>query len=343
MKFAAFNHVPWPAGNTDTQVFVELVEQVQAAEALGFEAAWTTEHHFSRYGLASASLIVLTHLAARTSRIRLGTAIVIAPTRNPLQLAEEAATVDVLSGGRLDLGLGTGNPMEVEALGVPRTESRERMREVVEMVRGLFDKPTYSHIGTYFRADDLTLSPRPVQVPYPPLFVAGVSRDTIEWTAEQGFGFMTGVLPATGEALELRRTFFERAKALGRPADPDQVPFFRYVFVGESEAAVRAEAEPALIWLRRCLDWMGWRNEGNSGTLDQWLLDGPPPSASFDEIVESRAFFGTAEQVRRRVEDLRDDHGVTYFGGNFAFGTLPHASVMRSMELFAHEVAGKLR
>ena len=87
----------------------------------------------------------------------------------------------------------------------------------------------------------------------------------------------------------------------------------------------------------------GWRNQGNSGTLDDWLRDGPPPSASFEEIAETRALIGTPEQVRRRVEELRDDHGVTYFGGNFAFGTLPHAAAMRSMELFAHEVAGKLR
>jgi alkanesulfonate monooxygenase SsuD/methylene tetrahydromethanopterin reductase-like flavin-dependent oxidoreductase (luciferase family) len=343
MKFAVFNHVPWPTGATDTQVFEEMVEQVQAAEALGYDAAWTTEHHFSQYGLASASLLVLTHLAARTSRIRLGTAIVIAPTRNPLQLAEEAATLDVFSRGRLDLGLGTGNPMEVELFGVPRSESRERTREVIEMMQGLFDEASYSHVGKFFRADGLTLSPRPVQLPHPPIFVAGTSQDSIDWSAGHGYGFMTGVLPDTGEALELRRTFFESAKAAGRPADPDQVPFFRYVHVAESEATARAEAEPAIVWLRRCLDWMAWRNQGNAGTLDDWLRDGPPASESFDQIAETRAFVGTPEQVRRQVEDLRDDHGVTYFGANFAFGSLPHAAAMRSIELFAHEVAGKLR
>jgi len=343
MRFAVFNHVPWPEGRTDAQVLEELVAQVQLAEALDFDAAWTTEHHFSRYGLVSATMLVLTHLAARTSRIRLGTAIIIAPLRNPVQLAEEAATLDVLSGGRLDLGLGSGNTIEVDAFGVPRSESRDRTREVLEMVRGLFTERVYSHVGKFFRADELTISPRPLQVPHPPLFVAGVSRESIEWTAEQGLGFMTGVLPTTDHALELRRTFFERATELGTAPDPDQVPLFRYVYVGESEAAVRREAEPAITWVRKCLSWFGARSEGHRGTLDDWLRDGPAPSPGFEEFIEERAFIGTSEQVRRRVQALRDDHGVTYFGGNFAFGTLPHAAVMRSMELFAHEVMEKLR
>jgi alkanesulfonate monooxygenase SsuD/methylene tetrahydromethanopterin reductase-like flavin-dependent oxidoreductase (luciferase family) len=344
VRFAVFNHVPWPGGTTDAQVFQELVEQVQAAEALGFDSAWTTEHHFSRYGLASASLIVLTHLAARTSRIRLGTAIVIAPTRHPLALAEEAATVDVLSGGRLDLGVGTGNIMEIEAFGVPRDEARSRTREVVEIVRGLFDQPVYSHVGKYFRAEELTLSPRPVQRPHPPMFVAGTSQETIDWTAEQGLGFMTGVLPDTDTALGQRRAFFDSVRALGREPDPDQVPFFRYVYVGDSERSVRAETEAAITWVRRALEWMGACNfQGYTGTLDEWLEEGPDPSSSYDHFVASRALFGTPAQVRRRLHELRDDHGVTYFGGNFAFGTLPHAAVMRSMQLFADEVAGKLR
>src|ERR1700738_2773001 len=137
MKYALFNHVPWPEGSTDAQVFADLVEQVQLAEALGFHSAWTTEHHFSRYGLAGAPLLVMAHLAAHTSRIRLGTGIVIAPVRAPRHLAEETATFDVLSNGRLDLGIGTGNVSEVETFGIPRDESRERMREVFEMVKGL--------------------------------------------------------------------------------------------------------------------------------------------------------------------------------------------------------------
>ena len=174
MKYALFNHVPWPEGSTDTQVFADLLEQVQLAEELGFHSAWTAEHHFSRYGLAGASLLVMTHLAAHTSRIRLGTSIVIAPVRHPLHVAEETATFDVLSNGRLDLGLGTGSPAEVEAFGIAREDSRARLRELFEMLQGLWTQPVYSHKGRYFQADGISLSPRPLQRPHPPVFVAGV-------------------------------------------------------------------------------------------------------------------------------------------------------------------------
>jgi alkanesulfonate monooxygenase SsuD/methylene tetrahydromethanopterin reductase-like flavin-dependent oxidoreductase (luciferase family) len=337
-----FNHVPWPKGTTDTQVFADLLEQVQVAEELGFDSAWTTEHHFSRYGLAGASLMVMTHLAAHTSRIRLGTAIVIAPVQHPLHLAEETATFDVLSNGRLDFGIGTGSAIEVDAFGVPRTESRERTREVLEIVRGLWTQPVYSHAGRFFNADAISLSPRPVQQPHPPIFVAGTSPETIRWTVDQGLGFMTGVLPDTDVALEQRRWFFDFAAEAGKAPDPDDVPFFRYVFVGESEKAVRREAEGAISWVWRCLEWMAERSKGHAGTLDDWMDTGPPPRTTYEHFVEKRGLFGTPERVREQLRELRDEHGVTHFGANFAFGGLSQKLVLRSMRLFADEVAAKL-
>jgi alkanesulfonate monooxygenase SsuD/methylene tetrahydromethanopterin reductase-like flavin-dependent oxidoreductase (luciferase family) len=342
MRYALFNHVPWPEGSTDTQVFADLVEQVQLAEELGFHSAWTAEHHFSRYGLAGASLVVMTHLAAHTSRIRLGTSIVIAPVRHPLHVAEETATFDVLSNGRLDLGLGTGSPAEVEAFGIAREESRARLRELFEMLQGLWTRPVYSHQGRYFQADGISLSPRPLQRPHPPVFVAGSSPETIGWTAEHDLGFMTGVLPDTPAALDLRRSYFDLAAQAGRSPDPADVPFFRYVYVGESEEAVRRDTEEAIGWVWRCMEWMGALSRGHSGTLDEWLRDGPAPATSYEAFYEKRGFFGTPDRVRGQLQELRDEHGVTYFGANFAFGCLPQERVLRSMRLFADEVAAKL-
>jgi alkanesulfonate monooxygenase SsuD/methylene tetrahydromethanopterin reductase-like flavin-dependent oxidoreductase (luciferase family) len=342
MKYALFNHVPWPEGSTDTRVFADLVEQVQLAEKLGFHSAWTAEHHFSRYGLAGASLIVMTHLAAHTSRIRLGTSIVIAPVRHPLHVAEETATFDVLSNGRLDLGLGTGSPSEVEAFGVAPEERRERLREMYEMVRGLWTQPVYSHKGRYFQVDGISLSPRPLQRPHPPIFIAGSSPESIGWTAEHDLGFMTGVLPDTRAALDQRRSYFDLAAQAGKSPDPADVPFFRYVYVAETEEAVRRDSEEAISWVWRSLEWMMTLSQGHAGTLDEWLRVGPPPAMSYEQFYEKRGFFGTPDRVRRQLRKLRDDHGVTYFGGNFAFGGLPQERVLRSMRLFADEVAAKV-
>jgi alkanesulfonate monooxygenase SsuD/methylene tetrahydromethanopterin reductase-like flavin-dependent oxidoreductase (luciferase family) len=342
MRYALFNHVPWPEGSTDAQVFADLLEQVQLAEELGFYSAWTTEHHFSRYGLAGASLLVMTHLAAQTSRIRLGTAIVIGPIRHPLHVAEESATFDVLSNGRLDLGIGTGSPIEVEAFGVAREESRARLREMCEMVRGLWTEPVYTHKGEFFEADAISLSPRPLQRPHPPVFVAGVSPETIGWTVDHDLGFMTGVIPDTQNALDLRRCYFDLAAAAGKSPDPADVPFFRYVYVGESEEAVRRDTEEAITWVWRCLDWIGARSQGDARSLDEWLSDGPVPAMSYEQFYEQRGFFGTPDRVRRQLGELRDSHGVSYFGANFAFGGLSQKLVLQSMRLFADEVAAKL-
>ena len=108
MKFGLFSHVPWPEGVEPGQVYEHTVEQAQYGAELGFHSIWLAEHHFSRYGLGSSSLMLISHIAARTRTIRLGTAVLVPTLHNPLRLAEDTATLDVLSGGRLDVGYGRG-------------------------------------------------------------------------------------------------------------------------------------------------------------------------------------------------------------------------------------------
>jgi len=108
VQFAIFTHVPWPEGADAKRVVDRTTEAVQAAEELGFQSAWFAEHHFTRYSMASSPLILATHVAARTSSIRLGTAVLLPPLHNPVSLAEHTATLDLLSGGRLDVGFGRG-------------------------------------------------------------------------------------------------------------------------------------------------------------------------------------------------------------------------------------------
>ena len=153
---------------------------------------------------------------------------------------------------------------------------------------------------------------------------------------------MTGVLPDTQTALELRRCYFDLAGKAGRSPDPDDVPFFRYVYVGDSEEAVRQETEEAIAWVWRCLEWFGAHARGEGGTLDEWLKDGPEPAVTYEQFYEKRGCFGTPDRVRSQLRELRDQHGVTYFGANFAFGGLRQDLVLRSMQLFADEVAAKL-
>ena len=127
MKFAFFTHVPWPEGTDQQQVIAQTTEQVQYAEALGFQGAWLAEHHFTRYSMVSSSLVLATHIAARTTRIRVGTAVVVSLLHNPTRVAEDTAMLDLISGGRLDVGFGRGTSgYEYSGYNVDPSESQER-------------------------------------------------------------------------------------------------------------------------------------------------------------------------------------------------------------------------
>jgi alkanesulfonate monooxygenase SsuD/methylene tetrahydromethanopterin reductase-like flavin-dependent oxidoreductase (luciferase family) len=338
MKFALFHHIPWPEGFDHPRVLRETVEQVQQAEALGYDAAWLAEHHFSRYGLGSASMVLATHLAARTERIRIGTGIVIASIRNPVLLAEEAATLDILSGGRLDLGLGAGGSVDLLGFHVTPEESRERFQELVDMLLGFWTNRVYSQDGKFFRAENLTVVPRPLQRPHPPLYAAVRNPASVEFAASRGLTLMTSVLPGESEVLELRRRFVRQAAACGRPVRPEDLPYFRYVYVAESEEQARRDTEEALFWVWDMLDWRG-HIEGSDIYDDYaaWRGTRPAPKFDLDQVYE-KALIGTPESCLARLRQLRDQHRVGYFGGNFGFGNLAHERVLRSMELFAREV-----
>ena len=146
MKFGLFTHIPWPEGSDPTTVLEQTAEEVRYGEELGFHSAWLAEHHFSRYGLGSSSLVLATHIAARTSRIRLGTAVLVPTLHNPIRLAEDTATLDSISGGRLDVGFGRGSDnYEYKSYNVAWEESQERFQEAIGVIQGLWTTGDYSH------------------------------------------------------------------------------------------------------------------------------------------------------------------------------------------------------
>ena len=140
MKFGLFTHVPWPEGEEPARLFAECMEQAVFGEQLGFHSVWIAEHHFSRYSLGSSSLVLAAAIASRTERIRLGTGVLIPTLHNPIRLAEDTATLDCVSGGRLDVGFGRGTfGYEYGGFGVDEEEAHARFRESVRIVQGLVD------------------------------------------------------------------------------------------------------------------------------------------------------------------------------------------------------------
>ena len=178
-----------PAGSEqladDAAVYRDYIERVVEAEQLGFYGVYLVEHHFTGRGQVSASLSLLSHLAALTSTMRLGTAVVVVPWHNPLLLAEQAATVDVLSAGRLDLGVGKGyRDYEFTGFGIEPEQAQGRFDEAMEVVRAAWTAAgRFSHHGWYWNFEDVTVEPVPVQRPHPPLWLGAGSAASIERAA----------------------------------------------------------------------------------------------------------------------------------------------------------------
>ena len=345
MKFAYFTHMPWPEGTSPKQVLDETTEQVQYAEYLGFYSAWLAEHHFTRYSIGSSSLIVATHIAARTSTIRLGTAVLVSPLHNPLRLAEDTATLDVLSGGRLDVGFGRGTfGYEYGGFGVDPDESQERFRESMAVVQGLWTTPGFTHHGKHFDVDNVNLVPTVIQQPHPPVYIAASrSQSTLDFAVSTGHTLCIAVVQDTEDSLDLCSRFVEESAQAGFNVPKSRIPFFRYIHVAETEEEALRNTLERLNWVA---DIMQWRNFFRSGSevyqrMEDWRRGRSELPVSYEYLAENRAIIGTPDQCVARIEQLREQ-GIEYFGCNFDFGGMEHAKVLKSMKLFADEVMPQL-
>ncbi|HKA55938.1 MAG TPA: LLM class flavin-dependent oxidoreductase, partial [Candidatus Binatia bacterium] len=180
MRFGFMDHLPCAEWQSEGQRYHDILAQIELGDKVGFDTAWLAEiHFFPDVSRLASPLTVLAAAAQRTQRIRLGTAVTLLPLHNPLKIAEEAATVDILSGGRLELGVGRGAaPSMFAAYNVPIAESRERFEEAVEVIRQAWTSERLSYQGKYLRVQDLRVFPRPVQKPHPPLRIAANSPET---------------------------------------------------------------------------------------------------------------------------------------------------------------------
>ena len=346
MKFALFTHIPWPEGADPQQVFRQTVEEVVRGEELGYHSAWLAEHHFSRYGIGSSSLVLAGHLAAMTSTIRLGTAVLVPPLQNPIRLAEDTATVDAISGGRLDVGLGRGTAgYEYTGFNIDREESQGRFQESLRVITGLWTTPDFSHDGKFYSVNRANLTPPPVQRPHPPVYLAATrTTETLEFAATSGHPLMVGVVLDTADALDLCRRYSDLSKSAGFDVPISEIPFFRYCYVAETEEEAREGARAGMNWTQDMIQWRRTFSEGSEvyQSLDAYRASRAEPPPSYDYLYDHRAVIGTPEQCVEQIKGLQEE-GVGYFGCNFSFGSMDHSRLMRCLELFADEVMPHFR
>jgi alkanesulfonate monooxygenase SsuD/methylene tetrahydromethanopterin reductase-like flavin-dependent oxidoreductase (luciferase family) len=346
MKFAFFTHVPWPEGTDLSQIIAQTTEQVQYAEELGFHGAWLAEHHFTRYSMASSSLILATHIAAHTTKIRVGTAVVVSPLHNPIRIAEDTAMLDLVSGGRLDVGFGRGTSgYEYSGYNVAPEESQERFQDSIKIVQGLWTTPDFSYESKYNKLHRLNLVPPPVQQPHPPIYLAATRTPaTLEFAVSTGHSLCIAVVQDTADALDLCQRFVCMSREAGLHRSMADIPFFRYFYVAETEAQARQDTEAHLNWVVDIMQWRRFIKEGSEvyRRMDDWRRSRTELPASYDTLAQNRAIIGTPEQCVARIKALQA-HGIDCFGCNFDFGGMEHHKVLRAMELFSKEVMPHLR
>jgi alkanesulfonate monooxygenase SsuD/methylene tetrahydromethanopterin reductase-like flavin-dependent oxidoreductase (luciferase family) len=320
--FSVVDHYPKELGRTSAAFYGELLEQVEAAETLGFHSFWVAEHHFHEYGGIPRPPVWMAAAAARTRRIRLGAGVVVLPFDNPLRTAEDYAMVDVLSGGRLDLGTGAGYlPHEYAGFNLDPEEKRARFDENLEILLRAWTGERFSYEGCYHRVHEVQLNVLPVQRPRPPVWIATLRAESAARIGARGFPVMlipyasAETLPQMAESLVGYRAAFVQAG--GRP-EGATVPFGLHLHCAESTKQARAEArEPMERYVRTRL----------------YAVQRPVETLIEQNVVA----FGDPEEIVR-VARLYEEAGFTHLLAISNFGGLPHKQVLRSMELLARHV-----
>lgn len=204
------NPAPWH--RTDKEIYDAVIEQIAWAEKIGYDDVWLTEHHFVDDGHAPSPLILASALAMKTARIRIGTSVLLLPLYHPVRVAEDGATIDILSGGRFELGVGIGYRVEeFTGLGIARSERAGRMNEGLEIIRRLWEGETVTFHGKHFNIEGARLSPAPLQEPRPPIWVGGFARASVRRAARLGDGFI-----GTADTGELYKMYLEELRAAGK-------------------------------------------------------------------------------------------------------------------------------
>src|SRR5215469_3706290 len=209
----------------DSQGYRDYINYVKEAEDLGFRSVFVVEHHFTGVGQVSASLNLLSFLAGRTSHIRLGTAVVVLPWHNPVLVAEQAATLDLLSGGRVDFGVGKGyRQAEFDGFCMPMAEATERFDEAMEIIRKAWTtEGRFNHHGKRWHYENIVVEPEPLQRPHPPLWLAAGSPDSVRRAAREGYNLLLDQLAQTDQIIRRVAIFREECEKVGRAYDPNMV------------------------------------------------------------------------------------------------------------------------
>lgn len=353
MKFSVFYVLETPDDDF-RRAYREMLEQIDLAEELGFDGVWLAEHHGSNYGSIPSPQVAAAAIAARTERLRIGIAVSNLTFDWPVRIAEDYAMVDVLSDGRLDLGVGRGyQPHEFRAMGAEALQdvSREVFDEALQIITGLWTKEVgepYSFRGNHFQIRDVDCRPVPVQRPTPPIYVASISPESFDLAADHGYDML--ITPTLMTMPELSSCVVRAKRTLlGRGVDASALdfPMNWQIHLADDEATAVEEATAPLEHYFR--------------SVMSTIPNGPTPPRGYERYAELAAngvegamtvdglreggvcYLGDPAGLIREIELLREETGLNHVICWMRFGGMPHEHVVSSMRLFAEQVIPHFR
>ncbi|MGB2695651.1 MAG: LLM class flavin-dependent oxidoreductase [Dehalococcoidia bacterium] len=350
MDFGLLQLFENPGDRTEKELIDEQFDIMLRAEDFGFDSVWPAEHHFREYGHCATPSLVLAALAARTKRIRLGTGVVVLPLNHPVRVAEDYAFLDVISNGRVDLGIGRGyQPHEYAGYGIDQSRSRDIYRECVEVIEGVWSNESFSYDGQFYKFDDLSVYPRPVQQPHPPIWMASLSPQTFELCGRYGlnllcapiFGF--NVQTGAGQIEEYRQALRDH----GRDPKAARIAALSMTYVADSKEEALNDFKEGVMWYFRTLGKYIAPAKGQPAvpTFELYTqIRDVLHLAEWDNVVKAGAVIcGSPDEVVQQIGEMSDLCGFTDYLAWTRIGGLSQKKVLRSMELMASKVMPQLR
>jgi alkanesulfonate monooxygenase SsuD/methylene tetrahydromethanopterin reductase-like flavin-dependent oxidoreductase (luciferase family) len=330
---------------TESQVYHQALDEIELADRLGFGAVWLVEHHFMRgYSHSSRPELFLAAASQRTRRIRLGLGVIPLPYHHPVHVAERVASLDILSGGRLEVGIGRGfSPTEYSLFGADMAESRSLTEESLAILRASFRRQPISHRGRHYQFEQLDLIPHPLQSP-PPVWTAAVSPQSFDWAAEQGLGVLAGPF----KPWFMVKHDLARYRAGWQHAEPLRAGMTLGILCLPDGARAKALARPALDW------FYGELFRTTLPVLEKLY----PSYEHFRELGRFRsllklgvkmnmlealgmAVVGSPSECLEKLAEYRES-GLTHLLLAVGAGALPTEIVRESLQCLAEDVMPKL-
>jgi len=308
--------------------YQDALEEVVRAEELGFASVWMEEHHSVVNHYWPSPLPVLAGFATRTSKMLLGTDILVAPFYHPVRLAEDGALLDIMSNGRFVLGAAIGyKPDEFALYGAELEKRGARFEEQLAIIKGLWTDGAVSFKGRYYQVEG-RLEPRPVAKPHPPIWIGGWGDITLRRAATLADNWVPGPTADLPRLLAGKKRFLENRAAAGRTAPPAEWPVTRDVIIADTDREARELAERHIMVSYRKEYAGGWKHPFIDASI----------ATDLDRLMQNRFLIGGPDQVRKALEPFVRDYGLTHLICRLFFPGMPHRHIMRELTLIAREV-----